>query len=260
MQRVYQAANNVEAHMLVHLLEQSGMHAHVEGEHLQSGAGELPLGNLVAVVVADEDVPKARQVIRDWEATVATPDPDTAAPARSSTASHAVAFAVGALVAGGVVWALFNGPERTNELDRNGDGTIDERFFFSGDRLVRSESDRNFDGRVDAITEYNSQGDVTTFRSDDDFDGSLESTSHYRNGWPEKYQVDRDGDGRADERTLYEGGVAVVTEYIDRASQRVVKEETYRGGKPVRARIDRDADGEFERTYELDAIDEPVGN
>jgi hypothetical protein len=41
MKRIYQAANNIEAHMLVHLLEQEGIEAHVEGEHLQSGAGEL---------------------------------------------------------------------------------------------------------------------------------------------------------------------------------------------------------------------------
>lgn len=259
MQRVYQAANNVEAHMLVHMLEQSGLRAHVEGEHLQSGAGELPVGNLVAVVVADEDVPKARQVIRDWEATVATPDPDTAASARSSTTSHTIAFVVGALLAGGAVWAMFNGPGRANELDRNGDGTIDERFFSSGDYVERAETDRNFDGRVDAISEFNRQGDVTAFRSDDDFDGRFEGTMQYRNGWAEKYQADRDGDGQADERTLYDHGVPVTTEYIDRASRRIVKEVTYRAGKPLRARLDLDGDGQFERSYEFDALDEPVG-
>jgi hypothetical protein len=39
----------------------------VQGEFLQSGAGELPLGNLVGVAVDDEDVAIAREIIEDWE-------------------------------------------------------------------------------------------------------------------------------------------------------------------------------------------------
>ena len=45
MKRVYQAANHIQAHMVMHVLEQAGVHAHVQGEFLQSGAGELPIGN-----------------------------------------------------------------------------------------------------------------------------------------------------------------------------------------------------------------------
>ena len=52
MQRVFQAANHIQAHMVMHVLEQAGVHALVQGEYLQSGAGELPLGNLVGVAVA----------------------------------------------------------------------------------------------------------------------------------------------------------------------------------------------------------------
>jgi Putative prokaryotic signal transducing protein len=67
MKRIYQAANNIEAHMVMHVLQQAGVHAMVQGEFLQSGAGELPLGGLVAVAVADEDVQIARAIIGDWE-------------------------------------------------------------------------------------------------------------------------------------------------------------------------------------------------
>jgi hypothetical protein len=67
MKQVYQAANNIQAHMVMHVLEQAGVHALVQGEFLQSGAGELPLGGLVAVAVADEDVAIAREIIEDWE-------------------------------------------------------------------------------------------------------------------------------------------------------------------------------------------------
>jgi hypothetical protein len=67
MKRVYQAANHIQAHMVMHVLQQAGVHAMVQGEFLQSGAGELPLGNLVGVVVDDADVEVAREIIEDWE-------------------------------------------------------------------------------------------------------------------------------------------------------------------------------------------------
>ena len=67
MKRVYNAANHIQAHIVMHILEQAGVHAMVQGEFLQSGAGELPLGNLVGVAVDDEDVEIAREIIEDWE-------------------------------------------------------------------------------------------------------------------------------------------------------------------------------------------------
>jgi hypothetical protein len=74
MRRVFQAANHIQAHMVMHVLEQAGVHALVQGEYLQSGAGELPLGNLVGVAVADEDVEIARQIISEWEKLMSEPD------------------------------------------------------------------------------------------------------------------------------------------------------------------------------------------
>jgi hypothetical protein len=76
MKRVFQAANHIQAHMVMHVLQQAGIHAHVQGEYLQSGAGELPLGNLVAVAVDDEDVEIAREIISDWEKLMNEPDTD----------------------------------------------------------------------------------------------------------------------------------------------------------------------------------------
>ena len=67
MKLVYNAANHLQAHIVMHVLEQAGVHALVQGEFLQSGAGELPVGNLVGVAVDDEDVAIAREIIEDWE-------------------------------------------------------------------------------------------------------------------------------------------------------------------------------------------------
>lgn len=76
MKRVYQAANHIQAHMVMHVLQQAGVNAHVQGEYLQSGAGELPVGNLVGVAVDDDDVEIAREIISDWEKLMSEPSTD----------------------------------------------------------------------------------------------------------------------------------------------------------------------------------------
>lgn len=107
MQRIYEAANNIEAHMLVHLLQQAGVEAHVEGEHLQSGGGELPLSGLVAVVVSDDRARQAREIIRDWEASTQQPrDPMQPASANRGLFGPMLAFILGALVGATVISSL----------------------------------------------------------------------------------------------------------------------------------------------------------
>ena len=111
MKRVYEAANNVEAHMIVHLLNAADIEAHVQGEHLQSGAGELPLGGLVAVVVADEDTESAQRLIQEWEArTRSNPDTTPAPAAKGGLRGQLIAFIVGGFVAGSIVWSIHHGP------------------------------------------------------------------------------------------------------------------------------------------------------
>lgn len=68
MKPVYDAENNIEAHLVMHQLQQAGIKAEVQGGFLQGGVGELPtLGN-VRVLVDPRNYAEARQVIEDWEA------------------------------------------------------------------------------------------------------------------------------------------------------------------------------------------------
>lgn len=257
MKRIYQAANNIEAHMIVHLLGQTGIHGHVNGEHLQSGAGELPLGNLVAVSVADEDVAAARAVIHEWEARTSPADASQPAPGKTSSQLPVLTFFIGALLSGGIVWSVYNGPERTDSVDYNEDGKSDERLFYNGNRLERIETDRNFDGRVDAVQEYGRDGQARTYRSDDDFDGRLESTTVYRRGQPDELRIDGDGDGRIDYRARFRYGVLDTYEYLS-PSGSVAKKIAYRRFKMEHAQLDLDGDGLWERSYRYDRYDEPV--
>lgn len=68
MKTVYDASGNIEAHLVMHQLQQAGIAASIEGEYLQGGIGELPAAGNIRVVVPDEDEQEARQVIADWEA------------------------------------------------------------------------------------------------------------------------------------------------------------------------------------------------
>ncbi|MBB6093351.1 hypothetical protein HNQ60_002229 [Povalibacter uvarum] len=259
MKRIYQAANNIEAHMLVHLLEQEGIQAHVEGEHLQSGAGELPLGGLAAVAVADEDVDAARAIIRDWEArTAEKPEKAETARANRSIAAPIVAFIVGAALSGGFVWSRYNGPAMAEKGDYNGDGKTDEQYIYSGSRLVRIETDRNFDGDVDCLYEYGTDGLLKSASLDDDFDGRMETTIAYGNEQPLEQRTDYDGDGSADVVATYVFGALQTYDYMNADGSRV-RRITYNGSKADRAELDLDADGHVERRYRFDKYDEPVG-
>lgn len=68
MKTAYDASSNIEAHLVMHQLQQAGIEATIQGEYLQGGIGELPAAGNIRVVVPAKDVAEARHVIADWEA------------------------------------------------------------------------------------------------------------------------------------------------------------------------------------------------
>lgn len=66
---VFEANNNIEAHMIKDLLEHQGVSAWLEGELLQGGMGELQAIGLVRVVVNDMDQSQAADIIAQWHDT-----------------------------------------------------------------------------------------------------------------------------------------------------------------------------------------------
>lgn len=68
MQRVYEPADLLEAEMLVGMLASEGIAAHVSGRHLVGAIGELPPGGLLALLVADEQTERARELILAYNA------------------------------------------------------------------------------------------------------------------------------------------------------------------------------------------------
>lgn len=71
MRAIYEPAHSIEANLIVGLLNQIGIKAHIAGEYLQGGAGELPAFGVMRVMVEDKDAESARQLINEWNS--ATP-------------------------------------------------------------------------------------------------------------------------------------------------------------------------------------------
>lgn len=67
MKLVYEAANSIEAHVVLGLLEQARLSGHIDGEHLQGGIGELQAIGGVRVMVHDHDYPAAKQLVEEWD-------------------------------------------------------------------------------------------------------------------------------------------------------------------------------------------------
>jgi hypothetical protein len=52
----------------MHQLQQAGIDARIEGEHLQGGVGELAAAGNLRVMVGEENLEEAKLIIAEWEA------------------------------------------------------------------------------------------------------------------------------------------------------------------------------------------------
>lgn len=71
MRIIYRAENIIDAHLVRHVLEAAGIHAHVGGEYLTGALGELPPLGLVNVMVSEHDVEVATPLVAEVDAELA---------------------------------------------------------------------------------------------------------------------------------------------------------------------------------------------
>src|SRR5689334_2923778 len=145
-EKVYECNLAVEAHMVCDLLSQAGISARVDGEFLQSAAGEIPLGNTVKVRVAPSRAGEAREVIADWEKL--QPAEPTPVPASTGSGARSLAWFAAGLVAGGaVMFFALRTPTTDDRVDYDGDGHDDIHFVYHGRAIARIDYDRDDDGQ-----------------------------------------------------------------------------------------------------------------
>ncbi|WP_394408092.1 DUF2007 domain-containing protein [Roseateles sp. BYS78W] len=241
MKTLYEAASAIEAHMLVDLLAQEGIDAHIQGEALQGAMGEIPANGLVRLLVEEESFPAARAVIDHWESTQIEPTPR---PGPSPRSSGVRGLLLGLVIGIGATYAAYRAPATTDGIDYDRDGVLDEKWTYSPNgMLLKVEMDRNLDHKVDYVAHYDARGQLESAESDDNFDGVFETRHWFKNGNLESSLSDTDGDGIPDLRSTYVHGVVDTVEYINATSGRPVRIEHYSLGVLQFADVDTDLDG-----------------
>lgn len=256
MRQVYAPANAAEAHMLAHMLDQNGIVAHIHGEALQGGVGELPASGLLQLLVADEDYERARALIGAWERTNVSAFDEKPEKRRVPIWMGLIVFTMG--VGGG--WILRDAA-RQNMIpidaqrwtsDDNHDGVDDVINYarVGASYAYKTELDRNFDGAFDETYLYDADGATTSRESDDNFDGFVETRTRYRDGNPAVRSVDLDRDGNVDRTSYYVRGIPDREEVLN--DGRVVATYFYEGLLLHNSEHDLNGDGFAEtlRTYD----------
>ncbi len=259
MRTVFQAADTIEAHMILNLLEQEGISGFIAGEHLQSGVGDLPASGLIRVQVAESDLPEARRIIDDWEAREAPlPDPvSKPRPQNNATSLRlAVALVIGFVIGAAITHFHYRLPVTTTGTDYTGDLVNDERWHYAGGVVSKYETDRNRDGRIDLVAEYDRLGQIRLGLDDNDFDGRFEMTTHYQDGLPTKSLIDADGDEVMEQVAEYSDGVVNTITWFNPIGLKTRKIQHFSATKLEYSELDTDGDGRPDTVVEYDDIEE----
>jgi Putative prokaryotic signal transducing protein len=258
MKTLYEAANSLEAHMLVDLLKQDGLRAHIQGEHLQGAVGEIPAAGLIRLLIDEGQYDAARKIVDDWDKKhPPSQEAKSPSPATNSLLSYRGLLGLLIGLAMGVLgmFALYRTPLTTEGIDHNGDGKIDEKWIYAANgRPLRAEIDRNFDGKVDLIHYYNLGGMIEKIESDENFDGVYESITKYKLGNAEISEMDTDNDGIKDMRTVYRFGIVQRVEYLSPYTLKPLRVEYYKLGKLYKAELDNDKDGVLDTRQLYDSL------
>jgi len=83
MQCIYRPLDLTEATLLQRMLADHRIDCHISGQYLQGAIGDLPVHDLIALWLSDEDAPRGSQLINDYlsasplDEASEQPDPDS---------------------------------------------------------------------------------------------------------------------------------------------------------------------------------------
>ncbi|MCB1566155.1 MAG: DUF2007 domain-containing protein [Xanthomonadales bacterium] len=262
MKPVYQADHFTNAHIVKELLENEGIPAHVSGEFLQGGIGDLPAVGMVQVMVEDENFEQARALVLDWESARPELDDDEQEAEGSESATTPlparrgwfVPALFGLLTGIAATSFYYHTPTTYDGIDYNNDGELDERWTYVHGLITRSEFDRNHDGKPDVISIFDRHGMIESSTTDGDFDGTFDSETRFSEGLPIWSKTDTTGDGFKDVLIYFTHGEAVKTVYIDPHSKLPVKVDFAQGLRIPYAELDTDGDGKLDTVNEYNEI------
>jgi len=82
--------------------------------------------------------------------------------------------------------------------DSNSDGRPDQWFEASGGKIVKTSLDRNFDGRIDFIVDYDAKEQKLHEELDYNYDGAMDDFYFYEQGRLVRQEIDANFDGKVD--------------------------------------------------------------
>lgn len=138
------------------------------------------------------------------------------------------------------------GKLRKEAIDLNNDKQPDIWNYYTVDgrrRLVRKESDVNFDGQVD-VTSHFENGQLVKEETDADFDGKVDWVDYYEDGERLRQESDTSFDGQVDVWKFFEDGKIIRKERDLSGDSRPDYFEYYQDQEVVRIGRDTDGDGE----------------
>jgi hypothetical protein len=135
-------------------------------------------------------------------------------------------------------------------LDADGDGKPELLRFISRDSefILHQEEDRNYDGRLDAISSFE-WGELKRRRVDDDGDGVSDGWEEYDRGRMTRREVDRDRDGTRDVFYEYDGDELVTERHDANNDGKIDREVLYKDRVRLSATDDTNYDGQVDTWY-----------
>ena len=260
MEIVYSAANNLEAHMIKGVLEQQEIPAYIQGEHLQSGMGELPaISGFVKISVDNVNVPTARKIIKEWEAKDQSLSHDKSSSINQIAKSgNSFLYIVSSFLIGAICMYLYLKPTINQQvIDVNKDKADDEKWTYEDNVVVKSEHDRNLDGKYDEIWFYKN-GLASLSKFDTNFDGKFDAENHHENGNVNYSKSDADYDGEIDTSVDYESATNFKTTIFNPKTNLIKKIQFYKNARLANAQLDTNDDGKMDVEIEYDLFEEEV--
>lgn len=226
MKTVKTYSNLAEAGFAHSLLEAAGIPAFLADEQSFSlGYATNAIG--IRVQVEEENFERALHVLAEGPDAAAAPADAPPVPFPAEPPPKRGMWPVGLFIAiatgAGVLavtahWRKFResvgstpAGERRYELDYNADGTFDSFSYYEGGRILRAQSDRNFDGNIDEWLYYDREGTIDREEVDVNFDGKVDNSSTYHQGLPATGQDDTNFDGQPDAWFNYRDGVIIAS-------------------------------------------------
>ena len=262
MEIVYSAANNLEAHMIKGMLEQQSIPAYIQGEHLQSGIGELPaISGFVKISVDNANVIAAKKIIKEWEKI------DKISEARTEISNHSLAssnknYIFSASIISFILGAIsmnvyIQKPEIQNGIDINRDGISDITWTYKNNQATKSESDFNTDGKIDNIGIFD-KGLLIEEKSDANFDGYFETENFYSNEIIYYSKSDFNNDREIDTVVDYEPNGDFKTSIFNPKTKLIKKVQFYKNQHLASAELDTNDDGKMDVLVNYNFYEEEI--